>query len=379
MPSEKYSYSVTQDFPNAKVYIPNFVEEIQASKITVALDYIGLHGDNLDIWFKATLPSGDKTILDGGTTNPANGLIAEHNHISKKNDPTPVTVENAEIKTTIWKPHQDKYSRIYIFSCDFTKKETWYVDSSGASSSLLTNGAQSEFDLSHGSGNGYAIIDLSHGKITDEHMITTPSGESYVPIVKLDGVVQSERESFETQGGDYEIDYVAGKLKFFATPASGSTITADYYVSGPGHGPVILGGPPSGKIWTITAAEVQLSEDIIMNDTLMQNVIVDVPIFDASGNYITTLYDQKGAADAIYKTFGAFLDYTYGSYPIVPGIGGNNSRGLAQNTIIMRWDYLSAMELSSQINARIKVWTKHGRGFSGERATVTIYGMEHDE
>lgn len=73
-----YTYSVSADFPNGEICVSNLDAEIRASAITVALDYILLDGDTVDIVFKAPLGA-QQNILDGGTTGPAGGLIAATN------------------------------------------------------------------------------------------------------------------------------------------------------------------------------------------------------------------------------------------------------------------------------------------------------------
>lgn len=394
MAATKYTYAVTSDFPNGKVNLSRLQDEIRASSIITALDRIDtvggsisldvLTGGSIDIWFKDALSTSDKTTLDGNTTGPAGGLIATHNNsqstqinqVEITNTPS-VSIPN-QIKAAILKPSQSEYGRIYVFSCDFTKKETWYIGASGNHESFPANGVQTKFQLAHGSGVGSAIIDLTHGKIADESLIVSPSGGSYSPVVKINGAVQTEREAFESTGGNYEIDYKKGEVTFFAAPPSGNVVTIDYWYSPPNSGPIIIAGPTSGKRWILSSAECQFSKDVKINDTLLQNVLVDVPIFDGSGNYLFTAYDQKAGPDAEYATVGQFLDYTYGSLPIIPAFGGS-PRGTTQDTILLRWEYSASIELSSQLNARLYVWTKHGRGFDGERATVTVYGVEHDE
>jgi len=98
----------------------------------------------------------------------------------------------------------------------------------------------------------------------------------------------------------------------------------------------------------------------------------------SSGNYLFTAYDQMPYPNVEYHNVGNFLDFTHGSYPIIPAFGGP-VRGLSKNIHIFRWDYESSMELLSSMNMRMKIWTKHGRGYIGERATVTVYGIETDE
>ncbi len=48
----KYSYSISNDFPNSIVSTGNLTKEIQESTITIALSCINTSGDNCDIYFK---------------------------------------------------------------------------------------------------------------------------------------------------------------------------------------------------------------------------------------------------------------------------------------------------------------------------------------
>jgi len=65
MAATKYTYSISTDFPNHKVGTDRLLQEINFSAIITAVDYINTSGDDCDVWFKAALSSGDKTILDG--------------------------------------------------------------------------------------------------------------------------------------------------------------------------------------------------------------------------------------------------------------------------------------------------------------------------
>lgn len=75
------------DFPNSQINAENLADEIRASPIVTALDYVSTNGSTVYIVFKATLSSGDKTLLDGDTTAPAGGLIAAHDYVDKTPDP----------------------------------------------------------------------------------------------------------------------------------------------------------------------------------------------------------------------------------------------------------------------------------------------------
>jgi hypothetical protein len=80
MAETTYSYTVSTDFPSGAVNTDKLETEIQASSIVTALERIDLAGDDIDIVFKDSLSTGDKTTLDNDTTGPAGGLIAAHDN-----------------------------------------------------------------------------------------------------------------------------------------------------------------------------------------------------------------------------------------------------------------------------------------------------------
>jgi hypothetical protein len=65
MASTKYTYSISNDFPNNIVNLIRLTSEITGSDITIALDYMNTDDDDCDIWFKADLTSPDETTLSG--------------------------------------------------------------------------------------------------------------------------------------------------------------------------------------------------------------------------------------------------------------------------------------------------------------------------
>lgn len=66
MAATKYEYTKAID-------IPRLSQEIRASSITIALDYISVEGaDAVDIWFKEAISAGEKTTLDGLVTAHVN-------------------------------------------------------------------------------------------------------------------------------------------------------------------------------------------------------------------------------------------------------------------------------------------------------------------
>ena len=61
MAATKYTYSISQDFPNGKVDPDRLTQEIQEAAITIALQSINVGGDNCDIWFKDAKAGIDKS------------------------------------------------------------------------------------------------------------------------------------------------------------------------------------------------------------------------------------------------------------------------------------------------------------------------------
>jgi len=92
MAATKYTYSISEDFPNQKVNSTLLSKEIDGSAIVTALYYIFTTGDVCDIWFDDALSGGDQTILDG--------LVAAHQGTDVSDTPQTVTDEAESISTT---------------------------------------------------------------------------------------------------------------------------------------------------------------------------------------------------------------------------------------------------------------------------------------
>ena len=91
MAATKYTYSISGDFPNAKVCPDRLRDEIRASAIVTALQSILTSGDDCDIWFKDALSAGDVTILDG--------IVAAHSGAALPSTITKVKIEEEDIAT----------------------------------------------------------------------------------------------------------------------------------------------------------------------------------------------------------------------------------------------------------------------------------------
>lgn len=85
MAIEKYTYSVTSDFPNQKVDAGTLAESIRGSAITVALEYTIATAAVCDIYFKDTIGTSNETILDS--------IVAAHNGEPAPSDSAKVVIE----------------------------------------------------------------------------------------------------------------------------------------------------------------------------------------------------------------------------------------------------------------------------------------------
>jgi len=84
--SDIYTYSVQGDFPNQKVDAGRLTMEINSSDISISLDHIDIDSVECNITFKASLPSNDKTILDG--------LVANHSGEPYEDEAAPTDPTN---------------------------------------------------------------------------------------------------------------------------------------------------------------------------------------------------------------------------------------------------------------------------------------------
>jgi len=372
MAETAYQYSVS-DFSSG-VDAGTLSDEIRSSGIVTALDRVDIISSDVFVVFKAALSDQDLTTLDGNATS-IGGLIAAHQG-------TPVEIsQNVNISNSFIDVHPlkaadtDGVGRAYAFSPSFTDKCTWWYKSLYVDHEIVAtaDGVEDTFSLA----NGY-VIDLIHGKITEEELIAVPeqgiSDEptQWDPVVKVDGVVQQRVPAFQettpspTDGDDYYIAYDTGEIIFLAAPTNGAEITCSYFYSPLSPGSSFMEyKPPVGYQWLVDYAEVQFSEDVSMNDEVHFTVVVEHPLFG----------DIIAAPPSVYKTAGNLLDYSFGSHPLVPPFGGP-IRGTQKSTIILRWEYISSITIKSSLLLKIRISLKDDVPFAGERATFTLYARE---
>lgn len=83
--SDEYTYPIAS-FKNNKVDAGRLTMEITASSISISIDHIDVNSTNCKITFKGSLPSNDKTTLDG--------LVADHTGEEYQDEAAPVDPTN---------------------------------------------------------------------------------------------------------------------------------------------------------------------------------------------------------------------------------------------------------------------------------------------
>ena len=367
MPATKYTYSIAGDFPGGAVNTSKLDAEIRNSAIVTAIGRITTSGDIIDIWFKDALSSGDKTVLDGDTTGPAGGLIAAHDNTTSQTITSVALVDNTGVGHPI-KFDSEGFMRVSaeirggikynIFTHTWCDKCTWYQESTGVTDEILGDSGNG---LTFNSAHDY-WIDLTHGRVTDEDRVVYLASEKWVPVIRVDDVVQ-------TSG--YTINYENGDVTF-ASSQSGKTVKATYWYAGSGKFSAIA---PQGKALQLMRVELNFSENIVFNDTMIFTprgyAAVFAPQFVPPMNptdLVNLDFPNK------YKRASDYILESNASHPLIPPFGG-----LSGNTIVLVWEYLSRTDLYSSYGMRIDIEMQNNIPHTGELGSATLYSIMRDE
>lgn len=256
-------------------------------------------------------------------------------------------------------PEPRQGSSAVIVTHNWCDRCTWYGDSVRVTGeTLIDSGDGLTFNSAH-----QHWIDLIHGRMYAEDKVNAP----YLPKIYVEGVEMTERTPWADSGGDYQIDYEAGKVTFFSSQ-TGKTITADYSYE---NGSTFYIRPESGKKLQIEKSEVQFSQDVNMTDTI---------------NFQAWAYNPAdppnkvpAQAATVYKHIRDFVDEAEGVYPTVPALGGSSGRGLTQQHIVFPFNYKTVKQLYSSIGLEIRIWLSGHQAFGGEFATASFYCVSEDE
>ncbi len=275
----------------------------------------------------------------------------ETNYKSSSNKP--LLPRDAGIPTQVPLPRTG--SETVQITHNFCDATTWWTQSERVTDEILTDSGDG---LIWNSAN-IRWVDLIHGKIFGEDWVSQNAPHGYAVVVTVDGVTKTQRTPFADSGGDYDIDYKLGKITFFLSQA-GKTVTVSYSYANGSEWRLI---PDAGMRIDIEGAEAQFSKDVVLND----NILYEFWGYDPNNLPNKMLYGV-----AIYKKFVNYIDEAYGSYPVVPSIGGTK-RGVQQEIYGFPFRYGTIRSLFSSQGLELHVRLQNDQEFGGEHSTATLY------
>lgn len=262
-----------------------------------------------------------------------------------------------------------------IYSHNWCDKTTWYEKSVEVVSGITTDqGDHLNYDLEHN-----YIIDTFHGKITQEDYLVDDNDHSYRVAVWVDGAEQEEIDP-HTLSGDYSVNYASGIITFEEELTGTEEVTATYHYATTADN-TIAANP--GKVLTIEAVEVQVSENVEIKDTLRFTMYGYVDVFapqllTTNGGPYPPGTKIPLANSLVFKTMSDYLNDAFRAYPKYPALGGDGWRGVSQPTYVMDWDYLRSRILRYNAGMEIRITLDHNTEFGGTLATATFYCTSQD-
>ena len=361
----QYQYTISEDFPNGKINVDTLSAEIRLSTIITALDSIIVNGDTCDIIFKSELSTEDKTTLDGDTTNPCGGLIAQHDNTpnapNMKVDLNNVYVdEKDKAVIAIDKPAG---SEAVFVTHNFCDKTTWYDESVRVTDEVAID---DNTDHKHWNLANAFVIDMTHGNVHDEDNIKLRETHEYEVVVKVNDVEKTMRPPFATdwsEGGDYYVDYQNGQV-IFKDSQEGNTVKVSYSYATSARWRILA---ESGKKVIIEGAEVQFSKDLIYNDTLIYEVKAKV-------NEEPPVY-VDAVPPIYYKKVSQVIAEAQGTFPVINPCGGE-ARGITQEYYNYPFIYIRRKELTTiTTDYPLEFWLELENNivFGGEHCSITFY------
>lgn len=267
-------------------------------------------------------------------------------------------------------------SELIETTINYANKSTWYDTAERITNQTLTaNNDHTQYSCP----NGTVIINMEHGKIFDEDVTAAELDPVNLFKVKVyvNDVLKTMREPFKTSGGDYEVDYLNGKIIFFNALTNTDVVKADYHKAVNSKWAL---KPLEGKVLEINYAEVDVSADIIMNDTIVFNVygLVDVFAPELVNNNIIPSGTHIIIDTTKYKTINQLRQEAIGTTPAEPPCGGP-IRGVTQDWRTMPFRYRATKILWASRGMYLEISLENDLAFDGENATATFHCLSRDE
>ena len=361
-----YSYPIT-GFPNHKVSTDSLSLAIRSSAIVTALDYINTDPSNCDIYFKASLSDGDKTLLDG--------IVAVHSGQSLDPDPTLVKIDtDYSAGAPVLLTTKADWQRYTVITHDWFKRDTWYQKANYTGNCVLTNESGNQVYAN----NIPWWIDSYHSKLCDEQYLKGSGGVSLRAKVIYGGVTGVEQDPHYGSGGDYTIDYSGGKVVFNAPLSGDPVVTASFHYSPEAAGrSTFTIKPPSGYIYQIEGSKIVFSEDVVATDTLRFAAYGYVqsfaPYLTGAPYYYPLNTMIPLGNDSVAKGFEDLLAWACVPTENLPALGGSGWRG-ATPSIQLVWEYPTLTNLDASKGMEIRISCDHDIPWQGRTAKATFRG-----
>jgi len=365
MAATKYTYSVSGDTANGAVSSDSLATEIATSAIVIALDYIAVTGDVLDVWMKDALSGGDETILDG--------LVAAHTGVAPVVDPDPVTLSNiSQTSDKFLKVTQEprEGQAINFYSPNMCNRTTWYEGCTQVSQFTLTDSGDHITYNTNGTHPG-PWIDVYHGKIFNEDTLLAADPTLGVTVeVQFGGTggwVEQTQNTFDDTDEDYSVDYDNGTITFNSA-LDASDIVRGSFSKAP-ESMIWTMKPSTGKRLKLMYAEIQMTIDVEMTDDIWYETWAYNP-YDLPNKVMVFSFRYKTISDLLYESTGV--------YPKIPAFGGTGPRGTGnKDIIIFPFNYNAAKPLLDSQGVEVRIITN--KVHTGTLSTTTLYCLEEDE
>lgn len=257
-------------------------------------------------------------------------------------------------------------SKKNFFTHNWCDKTTWYSGSVFVENKVAINSGD---NLTYSVNDGY-LIDTFHGKIFLEDFLTDSNSNSYRVEVKVNSVIKQEIDPHTNQG-DFLVNYQDGLIIFNTELNVLDNVTVTYHKS---DSSLFIVKPDANKKLNISTAEVQFSEDIILNDTIIFQPYGFVDVFAPH------LVGMLGSGTKIplenpvmYKTINDFQCDAFKAYPTYPILSSSNWRGAKSPTLIFDWDYISSTSIYEKYGMEVRIFLEHDEQFGGSYATASFY------
>ena len=332
-----YNYTISSDTANGIAESYSLESEIKKSSILIAIDYITVSGDSLDIAFKAALSTEDKATLDS--------LVLAHTGVKIIEPESVVLSEKRSVVTNrlefqVMKPEGSSTTKVSYDWCD---KTTWYQGSLQITDEVMVNSGDG---LTYNSANE-GWIDLTHGKLYGEDALD----DQKEPVIYDNGV--------EVNSG-FTIDYKTGDVVFDLSPTG--PVTCDYWYA---QGSTWSLVPDPGKTLFIEHAELNFSKDIDMTNP----VVFEIWVYNPSD-----LPNKVPYQSIKYKNIKDIINSANLGQGYIPAVGG-----LQNDVLVFPFNYATVKPLSSSYGAELRISLENDQELGGEWSTATFYVLSEDE